>query len=40
MPWRESLADSYKDMKNNFEGSSYGLKTPMNRVECGKMIWI
>lgn len=35
MPGPESLADSYKDMKNNFEGLSYGLKTPMKRVECG-----
>lgn len=27
-PWRESLADSYKDMKNNIEGLKYGLKNP------------
>lgn len=28
MPWRESLTDSYKDMKNNLEGLSYGLQNP------------
>ena len=28
MPWRESLSDSYKDMKNNIEGLFRGLTHP------------
>ena len=27
-PWAVSLSDSYKDMKNNFEGLNYGLNNP------------
>lgn len=46
MPWRESLADSYKDMKNNLEGLSYGLQNPdksckiwLNDLDMRKNTW-
>ncbi len=27
-PWKESLSDSFKDIKNNYEGTIYGLTNP------------
>ena len=41
MPWSESMQDSYKDMKNNMEGLSWGLNNPYKdcRVWLSNLDW-